>query len=107
MNDLKDNEAFLFLYRFDLTENFNIKSINLSLTVTFYIWPNHYPNPTTIPDDPMNPVNQQNIPNILTYPVVPLIPQRTKLITNKNQTSPDKFTIKKILFIKLYDKNKA
>lgn len=105
-----DDDVYLFLYNFDLTEVYNMLTptsaypdTELQITVPdIQNVANPSPNPTPIPNTDVNNPNPSN----LIYPVVPVIPQVTITAENGIIPVPKKFTIKQILRLVNKSKNK-
>jgi FtsP/CotA-like multicopper oxidase with cupredoxin domain len=115
LKDFKDGEAYVFMYNFDLTENYNFIGINPETGILqapipdFTATSNPTPYPTPIPDPTtcggVTYTNQQGDATLLTYPpICPPIPQVVVDLPTGNIPAPQQtgqpFTIKKFLKLK-------
>lgn len=112
-SEFPDGVAHVFMYNFDLTSIFDTVPANpgnpkdptlLGTVPDLRLTKDPSPYPTPIPDSATDPANQQGDPSLLTYPLVPIIPQTTEILDNGSIVPPQvsglPYSIKKFLKIK-------
>ena len=91
------NNAQIFFYDYDLTENFGINPDGTAVFPDFNL-ESSTPFPTPIPD-PTN-INQQSLQSTLDYPIIPIIPQVNLLMVNGICPPPESNFIRPFLYLK-------